>query len=139
MPDIIFTGFIPRVELEALYQDATALLFLSRYEGFGFPVLEAMAQGCPVITTNVTSLPEVAGDAAITFDPGDAVGVAQEMQRLLGSFTRREEFRRKGFAQAAKFTWEKTARKTIAAWERMLGIAAAVEPISAPAPADVTP
>jgi glycosyltransferase involved in cell wall biosynthesis/tetratricopeptide (TPR) repeat protein len=134
MKDIIFTGYIPRPELEALYQDAVALLFLSRYEGFGFPVLEAMAQGCPVITTNVTSLPEVVGDAAVTFDPGDSVGVAQEMQRLLGSFTRREDFRRKGLAQAAKFTWEKTARKTITAWERMLGIATAVEPVSATAP-----
>ncbi|GEM_PF-3364967 len=132
MKDILFTGFIPRLELEALYQEAVGLLFLSKYEGFGFPVLEAMAQGCPVITTKVTSIPEVAGDAAMLFEPTDAAGVSHAMQKLLGSFTLREELRRKGLAQAAKFTWEKTARQTVAAWETMLGCKA-----SAPSPAVV--
>ncbi len=67
--DIVFTGYLPREELDILYQEAVALLFMSRFEGFGFPVLEAMAAGCPVITSNVTSIPEVAGDAAILWTP----------------------------------------------------------------------
>src|SRR4030095_10654976 len=100
MRDIIFTGFIPRSDLEVLYQEAISLLSLSHYEGFGFPVLEAMAQGCPVITTNVTSIPEVVGDAALMFGPSDVTGISKGMQKLLGSFTIREGFRRQGMAQA---------------------------------------
>lgn len=120
--DILFTGFIPRPDLEVLYREAVALLFLSKYEGFGFPVLEAMAQGCPVITSNVTSLPEVAGDAALLFAPTDIAGVSAGMQALLADRTQRESLRANGRAQAAKFTWENTARKTIAVWKHMLGL-----------------
>jgi glycosyltransferase involved in cell wall biosynthesis/tetratricopeptide (TPR) repeat protein len=124
MKDILFPGFIPRIDLEILYSEAISLLFLSKYEGFGFPVLEAMAQGCPVITTNVTSIPEVAGDAALMFAPDDHAGIASGMQRLLDDPALRETLRAKGRAQAANFSWEKSAQKTIEVWENLLGVSA---------------
>jgi glycosyltransferase involved in cell wall biosynthesis len=120
MKDIIFTGFIPRSDLEVLYREAIALLFLSHYEGFGFPLLEAMAHRCPVIAANATSLPEIAGDAVMLFAPSDIAGVSQGMQSLARSLTKREALRQKGLAQAGKFTWEITAKKTVAVWEQML-------------------
>ena len=118
--DVLFTGFIPRADLEVLYREALSLLFLSRYEGFGFPVLEAMANGCPVITTNVTSIPEVAGTAALQFAPDDVVGITKAMRSLAGSLIKREGLRREGLAQAAKFTWDAVARKTLAVWKKIL-------------------
>ena len=120
MQDVIFTDFIPRADLEVLYHEALCLLFLSRYEGFGFPVLEAMAHGCPVITTNVTSLPEVAGSAALQFAPDDVDGIAKAMRSLACSLIKRESLRSQGLAQAAKFTWDDVARKTIFVWENIL-------------------
>lgn len=141
MQDVIFTGFIPRGDLEILYQEAVALLFLSKYEGFGFPVLEAMAHGCPVLTTRVTSIPEVAGEAAMMFHPDDYDGIAAGMEGLLNEPARREELRKKGWLQAAAFPWSKPAEKTLACWEQLLsstistGQADAEEedPIAAPA------
>lgn len=118
--DLIFTGFTSREELETLYHEATALLFLSRFEGFGFPVLEAMANGCPVITTNVTSIPEVAGDAALMFDPDNTLGITAAMQKLLCSPVMRQTLIEKGRRQAAQFTWEKTGEATLAVWQQML-------------------
>ena len=119
---IVFTGFVPREVLTTLYANAVATLFLSRQEGFGFPVLEAMANGCPVISSNTTSLPEVVGDAGLLFAPDDTDGVSQAMLRLLRDQRFRDELRRRGMEQAKKFSWEKTAQKTIAVWEQMLGI-----------------
>lgn len=120
LPDILFTGFISRAQLVSLYREAVALVFLSRYEGFGLPVLEAMANGCPVIASNVTSLPEVAGDAAWLFDPADERGVAQAMLTLLQDAERREELRRRGLTQAARFSWDDVAARTLAVWEDLL-------------------
>ena len=119
---IIFTGFVTREELTALYANAIATLFLSRQEGFGFPVLEAMANGCPVIASNTTSIPEVSGDAALLFSPDDIDGISQAMLKLLHDQGLREDLRRRGYEQSTKFSWEQTARKTIAVWEQMLGI-----------------
>jgi glycosyltransferase involved in cell wall biosynthesis len=119
--DVIFTGFVSREDLESLYQGATATLFLSSYEGFGFPVLEAFAGGCPVITTNVTSIPEVAGNAALLCDPLDVGQVVESMIRLLDDRSLASELRTRGFAQAQKFTWDRAAELTIAAWEKLLG------------------
>ena len=132
---VIFTGFLQRHEVETLLQHAVALLFLSRYEGFGFPVLEAMANGCPVISTAVTSIPEVAGDAALLFDPEDLQGIDGAMRQLLSSPDSRESLRAKGLRQAASFSWEKTAQMTIAAWEGQLARAGAhrTPTLSAPA------
>jgi glycosyltransferase involved in cell wall biosynthesis len=120
--DILFPGYIPRLDLEVLYQETIALLFLSWYEGFGFPVLEAMAQGCPVVSTNVTSIPEVAGDAALLFAPDDYAAIGRGMQDLLDNRTLRETLRAKGLVQAAKFPWLKPAQKTIEVWEQILGV-----------------
>lgn len=118
--DIIFTGFVTREELEALYADATALVFLSKHEGFGFPVLEAMANGCPVISSNATSIPEVAGDAALLFSPTDTEHVTEAMLRLLRDPMKREELKSRGLAQAARFTWKRSAIRTLAVWENLL-------------------
>jgi glycosyltransferase involved in cell wall biosynthesis/tetratricopeptide (TPR) repeat protein len=120
--DILFPGYIPRLDLEVLYHETIALLFLSWYEGFGFPVLEAMAQGCPVISTNVTSIPEVAGDAALLFAPDDYAAIGRGMQDLLDNRTLRETLRAKGLVQSAKFPWLKPAQKTIEVWEQILGV-----------------
>ena len=124
LTDILFTGFIARPQLVSLYREAVALVFLSRYEGFGLPVLEAMANRCPVIASNVTSLPEVAGDAAWLFDPSDELGVAQAMLRLLQDADQRDSLRQRGLAQAARFSWQKVATKTLAVWEQMLQLPA---------------
>ena len=116
-----FTGFVSRDELNALYATASGLAFTSVYEGFGFPVLEAMSHGCPVITTNVSSLPEVAGDAAIMVDVGDVRAIADAMIRLAKEPNYRSLLSRRGIEQAKLFSWEKTARKTIASWQDVLG------------------
>ncbi len=122
--NVLFTDFISREDLEVLYSEAVALVFASLHEGFGFPVLEAMANGCPVISSNATSLPEVAGDAAILFDPKDVRNISRAMSELLQSPQRRDEMIRKGREQSAKFTWKQTAQKTIAVWNELLGPAA---------------
>ncbi|MBI5470710.1 MAG: glycosyltransferase, partial [Ignavibacteriae bacterium] len=119
--NVVFTGFVSREDLEVLYTDAIALLFMSKYEGFGFPVLEAMAQGCPVITSNVTSIPEVAGDAALLFVPNDVSGIQQTMRDLIKNEAKRDELRQKGMARAQLFTWVDSAQKTVNVWEKMLG------------------
>ena len=126
--DILFPGYIPRLDLEVLYHETVALLFLSWYEGFGFPVLEAMAQGCPVVTTNVTSIPEVAGDAALQFAPDDTAAISRGMQQLLDNRALRETLRAKGLVQATKFPWIKPAQKTIEVWEQILGLAKTATP-----------
>ncbi len=134
--DIIFTDYIPRTELEWLYHHAVALVYLSRYEGFGLPILEAMANGCPVITTNVTSIPEVAGDATLMFNPNDVSGIVEAMHRLLTDHHLRHTLIEKGKQQAQKFTWEKVAQKTVAVWEQLLEekLPAASETSQPPAP-----
>lgn len=119
-PDIIFTGFTERYELEALYRSATATLFLSSFEGFGFPVLEAMSNGCPVIATNVTSIPEVAGDAAILCDLHDINAVATTMVSLLENPDIASKLKKAGYQQSGGFSWQATAIKTIRVWESML-------------------
>lgn len=124
IPDVLFTGFLSRPQLVTLYREAVALVFLSRYEGFGLPVLEAMANGCPVIASNVTSLPEVAGDAALLFDPGNEQGVAQAMLNLLQDASLRQRLREKGLAQATHFSWRKVATKTLVVWEELLQLPA---------------
>lgn len=127
-PDIIFTGYTERSELEALYRSATATLFLSSFEGFGFPVIEAMNSGCPVITTNVTSIPEVAGDAAILCDVHDINAVSDAMITLLENSDVAARLKKAGYERAGVFSWETTAIKTIRVWERMLGVPLLIHP-----------
>lgn len=120
MTDVVATDFIPREELEDLYSAATATVFMSRLEGFGFPVLEAMARGCPVISSNAASLPEVGGDAVIQLDPDDEPGVAAAMRHLLDDPNLRHELAKRGRKRAAQFTWDAVALRTLETWRAML-------------------
>jgi glycosyltransferase involved in cell wall biosynthesis len=106
-------GFADDQDIAALYSGAEAVLFPSLYEGFGFPVLEGMACGTPVITSNISSLPEVAGDAAIMINPYEVEAIADAVKRILEDSTLRSSMIEKGFAQAAKFTWEKSAKQLL--------------------------
>ena len=113
-------GFVPDGELFALYQTARMLLYPSLQEGFGLPILEAMASGCPVITANTSSLPEVAGDAAILADPSDVPRLADAIHKLLTDDALARELSRKGLRRAALFSWERCARETIDVYRALL-------------------
>jgi glycosyltransferase involved in cell wall biosynthesis len=106
-----FIGFADEADLPALYSAAYCFAFPSLYEGFGLPVLEAMACGTPVITSNVSSLPEVAGDAAIMIDPYDVEALTHSLQQLLDNQNLYQTLIQKGFERAKLFTWEKSARQ----------------------------
>jgi alpha-1,3-rhamnosyl/mannosyltransferase len=110
---IVFLGPAAEAELPALYAGATLFVFPSLYEGFGLPVLEAMACGTPVVCSNTSSLPEVAGDAAILVDPLDVDVLAAAIGRALGDVTLRVQMRDKGLTQAARFSWAQTALRTL--------------------------
>jgi len=106
------TGFFPDDDLPALYSAATLLAMPSRYEGFGLPVLEAMACGVPVVSSSTSSLPEVAGDAALLVPPDDVSGWADAITRVWNDASLRGQLRERGRAQAARFTWENAAQQT---------------------------
>lgn len=116
-----WAGFVSDNDLPAIYSGASAFIFPSLYEGFGLPVLEAMACGTPVICSNVSSLPEIAGEAALMFDPCDPDALAGAIARVLTDGALNQELRELGYAQAARFTWEQTARKTLAVYEQAAG------------------
>jgi len=107
---VILTGFVPQEDLPALYRQAVMLVYPSLYEGFGLPVLEAMACGTPVVTSNTTSLPEVAGDAALTVDPMNVGEITQAMARLLDDTFLRKGLREAGLERSKTFTWTRTAQ-----------------------------
>jgi glycosyltransferase involved in cell wall biosynthesis len=92
------------------------------YEGFGLPPLEAMACGTPTITSNVSSLPEVVGDAALTVDPTSVPDLAAALRRLLTDPAAQAHYRARGLAQAARFSWDRTARATRDVYDRVLGV-----------------
>jgi glycosyltransferase involved in cell wall biosynthesis len=115
-----FVGWVSDEELEALYRAATCLAFPSLAEGFGLPVLEAMIRGLPVACSNATSLPEVAGSAALYFDPEDTGAMAEAVARLLADRGLREQLATAGREQAARFTWERAAVGTLASYKRAL-------------------
>ena len=110
-PDVEFTGYINDEELVGLYRGATGFLYPSIEEGFGLPVVESFYCGCPVITSNQSCLPEVAGDAAILVDPHDAAAIAEAMTSLVQSPRKAEELISKGFERAKYFTWENAGRQ----------------------------
>ena len=115
-----FLGWVSDAELEGLYRSATCLAFPSLAEGFGLPVLEAMIRGLPVACSDSTSLPEIAGEAAIYFDPTDVGGIADAIVRLLRDEELREHLASAGLARAARFTWSEAAQGTIAAYRLAL-------------------
>jgi glycosyltransferase involved in cell wall biosynthesis len=119
--EVRFLSWISPEELEGLWALAEIFVFPSLYEGFGLPVLEAMARGVPVACSNASSLPEVAGEAALLFDPHDEAAIAGSLRALLGDQALRERLRAKGLAQVERFTWERTARATLHSYERALG------------------
>jgi glycosyltransferase involved in cell wall biosynthesis len=119
--DVRFPAWVSNAELEGLWSIAQAFVFPSLYEGFGLPVLEAMARGVPVACSDASSLPEVAGDAALLFDPRDEVAIATALQRLLGDPALVETLRARGLERARAFTWERTARLTLESYARALG------------------
>ena len=110
--DVIFTGYVPDADLPALYTGAACVLVPSLYEGFGFPVLEAMACGAPVICSQASSLPELAGDAAILIHPTDDEALAAHVTRVLTEPDVAASLRARGLTQAARFTWAACARET---------------------------
>lgn len=107
---VLFLEHVPDQDLMALYQMSICFVFPSMYEGFGLPVLEAMAAGCPVITTTSSSLPEVAGDAALLVEPLDAGAMATAMQRVIQDETLRRQMITAGYAQVSRFSWKQTAQ-----------------------------
>ena len=111
-PRVHLTGRVDDELLPALYSGAIASAYVSLYEGFGLPPLEAMACGAPVITSNVASLPEVVGDAALKVDPSDVESIEDGLLRLIEDSAMRSKFRALGLAQSAKFSWDKTASDT---------------------------
>jgi glycosyltransferase involved in cell wall biosynthesis len=119
--DIRFEDWVTGEELEGLWALADAFVFPSLYEGFGLPVLEAMTRGVPVACANASSLPEVAGDAALLFDPRDVAALAAAIERLLADPALAQELRAKGLARAREFTWARTARLTLDSYARALG------------------
>ncbi len=108
--NILLTGYIGSDELAPIYTGADLFVFPSLYEGFGLPVLEAMQCGCPVITSNTSSVPEVAGDAAIMIDPEDIQGLAASMEQLLTDDSLRREMTEKGLHRSRLFSWSKSAQ-----------------------------
>jgi glycosyltransferase involved in cell wall biosynthesis len=113
-------GWLRDEEIEGLYALATVFALPSREEGFGLPILEAMRRGTPVACSNRSSLPEVAGDAAELFDPDDPAAIAAALDSLLASPARRAELRARGLERCAQFTWERSARLTLACYRRAI-------------------
>jgi glycosyltransferase involved in cell wall biosynthesis len=116
--DVRFLDWLSSEDFEGLWQIVEMFVFPSLYEGFGLPVLEAMARGVPVACSNASSLPEVAGDAALMFDPHDEAAIAAAMERLSSDSTEVERLRTRGFERAKEFTWERTARMTLESYRR---------------------
>ncbi len=121
-----FLGYLPEETLAVMYRLAGVFVFPSLYEGFGLPPLEAMASGTPVVTSNVSSLPEVAGDAAVLVDPYDPQSIADGIQAVLTNEELRRELRRKGLARAHEFSWEQSVRRVREIYDEVGGVPAHV-------------
>ena len=117
---VLFPGVIADEDLPGLYSGASLFAFPSLYEGFGFPVLEAMACGTPVITSNVSSLPEVAGDAAVLVNPTVAADLREAIFKVITDHNLRRELREKGFERVKRFSWEETAQKTWQVYKQVM-------------------
>jgi glycosyltransferase involved in cell wall biosynthesis len=115
---IVCTGYVPNADRRGLLSGAEILAYPSRYEGFGFPILEGFAANVPVLTSNVSSMPEIAGGAAVLVDPEDVQAIASGLNDLLHDDDLRNVLRAAGTARVASFTWERCARETLAVLER---------------------
>lgn len=116
---IIFPGHVPLEDLRALYSACALFVFPSLYEGFGMPVLEAMACGAPVVSSNASSLPEVAGNAALLVDPRDVEGLAAAMTRVVEDTALREDLRKRGALRVKAFSWEQSARDLLRVYQEL--------------------
>jgi glycosyltransferase involved in cell wall biosynthesis len=116
---VVFTGFFPAEDLPALYQAADVFVLPSLYEGFGLPIVESFASRTPVVTSNVSCLPEIAGDAAVLIDPTDENQIADAISNVIQDQALREDLIEKGVRRAKNFTWKKTAENTLACYETM--------------------
>lgn len=120
MPNIVLPGFVSDADLAAIYSAATVYVHPSWYEGFGIMILEAFASGVPVVTTTAASLPEVAGDAAITVHPKNSAMLRDAIQKLLKDSSRRQELINAGLERVKKFSWQKMAEQTLGVYEEVL-------------------
>jgi glycosyltransferase involved in cell wall biosynthesis len=114
-----FLGYLPDDQLAVLYRLAAVFVFPSLYEGFGLPPLEAMASGTPVVVSNVSSLPEVVGDAAVLVDPHDIDSIVDGLRSVLTNPARAEDMRRKGLERAGEFSWERSVARTLEVYRRI--------------------
>ena len=119
--NVVMTGIVSDERLVRLYQEAAVFVFPSLYEGFGLPLLEAMACGCPVVSSNRSSIPEVVGDAGILIDPLDLTAMSQAIERVLTDSTLAERLRGAGLRQAKRFDWNQTARETVQLYQKVVG------------------
>ena len=117
--DVVFPGWIPQKDMPALYKLADLFLFPSFYESCSVALLEAMASGCPIVTTNTGGTPEIIGDSAILLDPMDTDGIAEAVERVLSNRQLRQELVDKGLKQSQRFSWEKCARETLSVLEHV--------------------
>jgi len=118
---IVRTGSMSGEDLDALYRGAAVFAYPSLYEGFGLPLLEAMARGVPALASNCSSLPQVAGDAALLVDPTDVSEIAEGLARLLAETSLADDLRQRGLQRAATFTWAATARATLDVYRLLTG------------------
>ena len=118
---IRYLGYIPEADLPGTFAGATLFAYPSLYEGFGFPMVQAMAAGTPVITSAVSALPEIAGDAALFIDPRSEADLSEAMRTLLSSPSRREELAGRGRANARRFSWPECARNSLRFFEDVAG------------------
>jgi glycosyltransferase involved in cell wall biosynthesis len=121
---IFWFDFLPEASLAAMYEGAAVFLYPSLYEGFGIPVLEAMASGCPVISSTTSSIPEIAGDAALLVDPNDKTAVAEALVNVLQDGPLRHSLISKGFQRAARFSWRRHAEETLEIYRKVLKVSA---------------
>ncbi len=119
--EIVLTGPLTDADLDALYRSASAFAYPSLYEGFGLPVLEAIARGVPTVASNTSSVPEVYGDAAIGVDPRSVREIADALERILSNTELSEWLGERGRRRAERFTWDETARQTLEVYELLLG------------------
>ncbi len=119
--DVVFPGWVPQEDMPALYRLADLFLFPSWYESCSVALLEAMASGCAIVTSNTGGTPELTGDAAVLVDPGDPEAIAEAVHRVLADERLRQQMVRKSLKQGNQFTWERTARETLAILQSLNG------------------